>query len=65
MFYDNRSRENIKENIEKPESNLRSASEASMLRLLDVLSLQMNELQRLNNTVESILEIIQLEQQSQ
>lgn len=44
MFYDNDARENIKENIAKLDSNLRGASEANMLRLLDVLSLQINEL---------------------
>ncbi|WP_050641040.1 MULTISPECIES: hypothetical protein [Clostridia] len=58
IFYDKDSRKEIEEAITKKAVELKGASEASVLRVYDVLALQMNELQRLNRTMESIYEII-------
>ncbi len=58
IFYDKDSRKEIEEAITKKAVELKGASEASVLRVYDVLALQMNELQRLNRTMESIFEII-------
>ena len=54
IFYDKDSRKEIEEAITKKAVELKGASEASVLRVYDVLALQMNELQRLNRTMESI-----------
>lgn len=59
-FYTNDSRKEIEEAINKKALGLKGASEASILRIYDVLALQMNELQRLNRTMESIYEIIRM-----
>ena len=58
IFYDKDSRKEIEEALTKKAVELKGASEASVLRVYDVLALQMNELQRLNRTMESIFEII-------
>ena len=58
IFYDKDSRKEIEEAITKKAVELKGASEASVLRVYDVLALQMNALQRLNRTMESIFEII-------
>lgn len=65
MFYDEKHRKEIEETIAKTGNHIKSASESSVLLIYDILALQMNELQRLNSTMESILSIIQLEIQNQ